>query len=93
MCDAVVGFEEFELFACGKFIALPAAGDFLFSAAISDFAVRGAAVTSTSLFAAKFYHQAQQAIALVVILELLEEGDLCQHRGHLRKALFFQLLT
>jgi hypothetical protein len=92
MGRTVVRFKEFELFASGEIVTLPAAVEAFFPAALPYLAFGWAAVASAGLFAAQFHHCAQQVIALVVILEFPEERHLCQHISHLAEPVVPQFL-
>jgi hypothetical protein len=91
--DAVVGLEELEFFTGRKIVALPAAVELLFSRTVSDSAVGRAAVAPTGLRAAQLHHRAQQAVALVVVLEFFEVGDLCHHLRHFVEAVSPELFS
>ena len=93
MGRAVVLFQERELFAGLEIGTLPAARESFLSATISYFAVGRPAIASAGLLAAHFHHCAQQVIALVVVLEFLEERHLCQHVSHLAEPVAPQFLS
>ena len=80
---AVARLEHFERLASREIIAQPATLHIPGSAALPYLTVGRAAITTAGLLAAHFHHCAKQVIALLVVLELLEERDLCQSVGDL----------
>ena len=81
--DAVVRFKELELLAGRKISALPATIELLFSRAVPDLAIGRATVAPTGPLAPELHHCAQQAIALIIVLEFFKVGHLCHHFRHL----------
>ena len=81
--DAVIRFEERERLTGREIIALPAATKFLLSRTVSDLPIRWAAIAPAGPLAPQLHHRAQEAVALVVVLEFLEEGHVCHQFRHL----------
>ena len=91
--DAVIRFEERERLAVRKIVALPAAIELLLSCAVSDLAIRGAAIAPAGFLASHLDHCSQQAIALIVVIEFLEEGHLRHHFRHLVEPMASEFLS
>ena len=74
----VAQLEHFELLAPAEIMTLPAPFAPLGSAALPYLTVGRTAITAAGLLAAHLHHRAKQVVALLVVLEFLEERGLCQ---------------
>jgi len=91
--DAVARLKNFQLFASREVIALPAAFQPFLSRAASYLTLWRATITPAGFLAAQLHHRAQQVIAVIVVLELLEDRHLGHHIGHFAESVAPQLLS